>query len=166
MQPTQPLIWALLLVLSLGCASNSKRETADAIFFNGKIYTLNKAQEWAEAIAIKEDEIVFVSSNEDIKQYQGEATETTDLAGKIMLSGFVDAHSHPIAGGESARIPLDLAIFAQTLGAADAIGISNITGSLEVGKKADLVILEDNLFDVDQYKIREVKVMATLMNGK
>ena len=39
-------------------------------------------------------------------------------------------------------------------------------GSIEVGKYADFVILEKNLFDVDKKQIQEVKVLATILNGK
>ena len=39
-------------------------------------------------------------------------------------------------------------------------------GNIEVGKYADLVILEKNLFDVAPDKIADVKVLATMMNGK
>ena len=39
-------------------------------------------------------------------------------------------------------------------------------GSLEVGKYADIVILEENLFDVPPRNIADVKVLATMMNGK
>ena len=39
-------------------------------------------------------------------------------------------------------------------------------GSIEVGKYADLVILEKNLFDVARHDISDVKVLATIMDGK
>ena len=39
-------------------------------------------------------------------------------------------------------------------------------GSLEVGKYADLVVLEQNLFDVSPDKVADVKVVATVMDGE
>jgi predicted amidohydrolase YtcJ len=39
-------------------------------------------------------------------------------------------------------------------------------GSIAVGKYADLVILEKNLFDVEPREIADVKVVATMMDGK
>ena len=39
-------------------------------------------------------------------------------------------------------------------------------GSIEVGKYADLVILENNLFDVDSSDIAEVGVLGRMMNGR
>ena len=67
--------------------------------------------------------------------------------------------------GEEARVPLDLAIRANTLGAAYALGRDDEIGSIEVGKKADLVVLGENLFDIDVYDISETPVMLTMMNG-
>jgi len=46
------------------------------------------------------------------------------------------------------------------------MGIDDITGSLEVGKKADIVVLEKDLFDVDPHTIQDVKVLYTIMDGK
>jgi predicted amidohydrolase YtcJ len=39
-------------------------------------------------------------------------------------------------------------------------------GSLEVGKMADLVVLDHNLFDIDPHDINKTKVLLTIMNGK
>jgi predicted amidohydrolase YtcJ len=39
-------------------------------------------------------------------------------------------------------------------------------GSLEVGKYADLVVLEQNLFDVSSDELADVKVVATVMDGE
>ena len=38
-------------------------------------------------------------------------------------------------------------------------------GSLEVGKKADLVVLDKSLFDVDAYEIHNTQVTMTVMDG-
>ena len=42
----------------------------------------------------------------------------------------------------------------------------NRIGSIKVGKQADLVVLDRNLFDVPAHDIHEVRVMLTLMDGK
>ena len=46
------------------------------------------------------------------------------------------------------------------------VGPAVLTASIEVGKKADLVILEEYLFDVDGYDIGETKIQMTMMGGK
>ena len=38
-------------------------------------------------------------------------------------------------------------------------------GSIEVGKKADFVIIDQNLFQVDKYDIHNVKVLETILGG-
>ncbi|WP_427963468.1 amidohydrolase [Altererythrobacter sp.] len=72
----------------------------------------------------------------------------------------------PPLGGEEARVPLDMAIYAQTLGAAKGRGLDDKIGSLEVGKMADMVVLDQNLFEVDPHKIDQVKILFTIMDGK
>ncbi|MCR8924439.1 amidohydrolase family protein [Dasania sp. GY-MA-18] len=64
------------------------------------------------------------------------------------------------------RISLAQAIEAYTLGAAYANFLDNQTGSIEVGKYADLVVLSDNLFEVEPSDISEAKVTATIMEGE
>ena len=40
------------------------------------------------------------------------------------------------------------------------------TGSLEVGKRADLVVLDRDIFSVDPDTIGDTKVLATYLNGR
>jgi hypothetical protein len=42
----------------------------------------------------------------------------------------------------------------------------NLTGSIEVGKAADLIILERNLYDIPIEEISEVRVLETIIEGK
>ena len=44
--------------------------------------------------------------------------------------------------------------------------IRDSTGSIEVGKAADLIILEKNLYNIAVDEISEVKVLQTLLEGK
>ena len=57
---------------------------------------------WAEAVAIKDGEIVFVGSNHAANPYIGNNTEVTDLGGKMLMPGFHDAHAQRFAaiGGQ------------------------------------------------------------------
>jgi predicted amidohydrolase YtcJ len=38
-------------------------------------------------------------------------------------------------------------------------------GSIEIGKQADIIVLNNNLFDIPSAEINETKVLATLFNG-
>ena len=64
------------------------------------------------------------------------------------------------------RLTLAQMLRGYTIDPAYQIGLDHLVGSLEVGKRADLVILEKNLFDVEPHDIHKVPVIATMMNGR
>jgi predicted amidohydrolase YtcJ len=66
----------------------------------------------------------------------------------------------------SERITLEQAIAGYTIDAAYANFLEHDTGSIEVGKFADLVVLSDNLFDLLPADISEVTIVATLLEGE
>ncbi|MFD1707430.1 amidohydrolase [Siminovitchia sediminis] len=53
-----------------------------------------------------------------------------------------------------------------TIHGAYSLRIDDVTGSIEKGKKADLVILDKNLFEVPEGEIHQVKVLMTLFEGQ
>lgn len=59
-----------------------------------------------------------------------------------------------------------LAVKAYTLNAAYALDQEDQTGSVEVGKFADLIVLDKNIFDIPVNTIRDAKVIQTLLSGK
>jgi len=63
-------------------------------------------------------------------------------------------------------VTLEQCLYAATMGGAYQARMENKVGSIEVGKYADFVFLEKNLFDVAPAGIADVKVMATMMDGK
>jgi len=67
---------------------------ADRIIRGGPIVTVNPDRPAAEAVAIVGGTIVAVGSDSDVMQHRGDATVVTDLAGKTLVPGFVDGHSH------------------------------------------------------------------------
>jgi len=69
-------------------------EAADVVYTNGKIYTVNEAQSWAEAVAVKDGKILAVGLEAEVLKTVGESTKKRDLGGKTMLPGFVDSHGH------------------------------------------------------------------------
>jgi predicted amidohydrolase YtcJ len=95
------IITALLgLVLLNACGEReANRNAADFIFTNAKIYTANELQPWAEAVAIKGKEIVYVGDAAGAEALVGASTVRTDAGGQLLLPGFIDSHVHPIAGG-------------------------------------------------------------------
>ena len=72
---------------------------ADLVLINGGIYTVDADRSWAQAVAIRDGVIVAVGDNSEIDAMTGPQTRTIDLAGKMALPGFHDAHVHPTMGG-------------------------------------------------------------------
>lgn len=62
-------------------------------------------------------------------------------------------------------VSLAEALKAYTLGSAYVLGLEDKIGSVEVGKLADLVVLEKNLFDIPKENISGTKVLLTMFNG-
>jgi predicted amidohydrolase YtcJ len=63
------------------------------------------------------------------------------------------------------RLDLETAVAAATLGSAWVNGLDDVTGSIEVGKLADLVVLDRDLFDRGAGEIHEARVTQTLVEG-
>jgi predicted amidohydrolase YtcJ len=80
--------------------NTAKIGEADLIFHGGRIYTVDADRSWSQAVAVKGGKIVAVGSDADVLKWQGDATETHDLAGRMMMPGLVDVHNHHTRGGE------------------------------------------------------------------
>lgn len=72
-----------------------QKSVADIVYTNGKIYTVNPENRFAEAVAVKDGKFMEVGSAKDIKKFVGERTRVVDLGGAFAMPGFVDAHIHP-----------------------------------------------------------------------
>jgi len=71
-------------------------DSADVVFKNGAIYTVDKNNSWADAIAITNGKISFVGTNDAVENYISDETQVIDLNGKMLLPGFHDTHMHPL----------------------------------------------------------------------
>jgi len=71
----------------------------------------------------------------------------------------------PVQPRQSERLDMVTMIRGYTIDAAYQLHMEDEIGTLEVGKKADLVILDRNLFDTDVYDIHTTRVMMTVMDG-
>ena len=79
--------------------SNLQAQNMKTAFINGKIYTVNKEQPYAEAVVVEGNKIISVGSNDEVKKLIDESTNVIDIKGKLMLPGFIDNHVHFISGG-------------------------------------------------------------------
>lgn len=105
------------------CGSDSERELADEgadlILVNARVYSMRwddpagdgsldadapRERGWrpdASAVAVKNDEIVFVGETADAMEYEGDATRVVDLAGATVVPGLVDSHTHVFGLGQA-----------------------------------------------------------------
>ena len=72
---------------------------ADTVFLNGQVITVNRSNDVVEALALKDNNIVYVGSNEGVKRFADDAAEVVDLTGRSLIPGFTDAHEHILVRG-------------------------------------------------------------------
>jgi predicted amidohydrolase YtcJ len=90
------LMVCLTVVLVTGCGREAPSTTkAEAIYYGRSILTMEgDAPQYAEALAVKNGEVLFVGGKEEALTFRGEETRVVDLQGRALLPGFIDAHGH------------------------------------------------------------------------
>ena len=63
------------------------------------------------------------------------------------------------------RISTEQAVYAATMGGAKALGMEEEVGSIEPGKRADLVHLSEDIFSIETDRLRDVAVLKTFVGG-
>lgn len=71
---------------------------ADLVFTGGPVHTGSPARSRATTVAVRGERIVAVGHDE-VRELIGPRTEVVDLAGKLLIPGFQDAHAHPVGAG-------------------------------------------------------------------
>lgn len=69
--------------------------SADLVLCNGKIATLDAANRFVPALAVRAGRIVALGDDRAMRELAGPRTETVDLAGRTVIPGIVDSHCHP-----------------------------------------------------------------------
>ena len=107
MNPTHPLAPALqtprmrgtlLLLLTLAGACDSDGGTATLVVRNGNVWT-GTDRELAQAVAVVDDRVAAVGTDEEISAWVGTDTRVVDAQGGLVTPGFIDAHVHFLDGG-------------------------------------------------------------------
>ncbi|MDX1494952.1 MAG: amidohydrolase [Longimicrobiales bacterium] len=120
----------VLLAISPACAaaqsgaaqaSTAQVEPADMILHSGRLWTGVEEEPYAEALAIRGDEIVAVGDDAQVMALQGEDTRMVDLAGRFVSPGFIDNHTHFNRAGE-------LLLGVNLLEVSDAEGLTRAVG--------------------------------------
>jgi predicted amidohydrolase YtcJ len=88
-------------MLILSARSAQVELTPELIIFNGSIHTMDDARPTAEALATRDNRIVAVGSNTEVRALAGPKTRLIDAHQNCVLPGFNDAHVHFLDGGFS-----------------------------------------------------------------
>lgn len=75
---------------------------ADLIFTGGPVVTVNQSNNIEEAVAVKENKILFVGRQEQAWALKGSHTKVVNLKGRTVIPGFIDAHIHAAVMGANA----------------------------------------------------------------
>lgn len=90
------------LIFLLTFQSCGSQIQVDQILYNGTIYTVDEMFSTVEAMAVKDGRILATGTEKDILgKYAG--TEMTDLEGRFVYPGLIDAHCHFVGYGTSLR---------------------------------------------------------------
>ena len=86
-------VFTLLMAVIIGGCQQPQTK-ADMVLLSGKVYTLNREADEAEAIAVKDGVILFVGSNSEARDFVGDSTEVLDLRESYIYPGFIEGHAH------------------------------------------------------------------------
>ena len=85
---------SLLFIILSFLISKLSAQTADFVAYNGNIWTVDKSNPTAEAIASYQGKFIYVGKDSGVQEYIGEGTEVLDLNGAFVVPGFYDNHVH------------------------------------------------------------------------
>jgi predicted amidohydrolase YtcJ len=94
------------LALATGGRAFGEEEAPDLVLFGGRIATLDPARPVVEALALRGDRVLAGGSSRELMARRGPATRTIDLAGRTLIPGLNDSHTHPIRGGLNYNLEL------------------------------------------------------------
>ena len=72
----------------------------------------------------------------------------------------------PVQPRASERLSLESLVRGYTIGPARMLHREDQIGSIQVGKKADIIVLDQDIFTIDAYSIHQTKVVLTVMDGE
>jgi predicted amidohydrolase YtcJ len=96
-----PVRLARTLLIAAGFAALSFQTALanDRVLVNGKIFTANPQQPYAEAVSTRGGKIIAVGSRREVEASVGSDAQVVDLGGKTLLPGLIDSHVHAVMGG-------------------------------------------------------------------
>ncbi len=90
---------SLILGIVTGCQRTPEGNMVDLALVNGKVWTGVGERPWAEAVAVRGERLYAVGTTAEVRSLAGPGTKVLDLGGALVLPGFIDSHTHFLAGG-------------------------------------------------------------------
>lgn len=119
----------------------------DTVLVNGKVFTANDAQPWAQALAIKGERVIAVGDTPAILAMAGPSTRRLDLGGRTVVPGFNDAHLHVAARPAVFQVPVPdeptTAMVEEALARAERDAPAGLRLQLQIGAR----VLDDATVD-------------------
>ncbi len=84
--------------LGLASCGRNSHDSPTTVFTGGTILTVDADFSEAGALAVRGNRIIAVGSDAEVRAAAGTDAQFVDLAGRTMLPGFIDAHTHVVAG--------------------------------------------------------------------
>lgn len=86
---------SVVLLIVCWCSAVCQAQMADIVYVNGKIYTVDPAKPWVDAVAVASGKFIKVGSDTEVRRLVLDDTKVVDLGGKTVMPGILDLHSHP-----------------------------------------------------------------------
>jgi predicted amidohydrolase YtcJ len=87
---------AVLGLLGAGAQVPARAQSADIALVNGKVLTLDERGSVAEALAVRDGNIIAVGGSAEIRALAGPSTRIVDVGGRTVIPGLIDSHMHAI----------------------------------------------------------------------
>ena len=107
---------------------------------------------------------VYLSPLQDHPTFPGKSTPFSSMKSAVTRCNEGDNNT---PYGPAYRVPIHEALKAYTINAAWQLHKEDDIGSITIGKKADLVVLSENPYDVDPFDLEtSIKVIETFIDGR
>ncbi|MGH7545300.1 MAG: amidohydrolase, partial [Gemmatimonadota bacterium] len=90
---------ALAAIAWAGGVACREPQPVTLALLDGRVWTGDPHQPWAEAIAVSGDRITAVGSSEEVRGLLGDDAQIVELQGRLVVPAFGDSHTHFVGGG-------------------------------------------------------------------